>query len=30
LRGFFWPRVRYESDAEADDYAQRLADALAD
>lgn len=30
LRGFFWPRVRYESDAEADDYAQRLSDALAD
>jgi histidine triad (HIT) family protein len=28
LRGFFWPRVRYESDSEADDYAQRLADAL--
>ena len=28
LRGFFWPRVRYESDAEADDYAQRLAAAL--
>ncbi len=28
LRGFFWPRVRYESDAEADDYAERLADAL--
>jgi histidine triad (HIT) family protein len=30
LRGFFWPRVRYESDAEADDYAQRLTAALAD
>ena len=29
LRGFFWPRVRYESDAEADDYARRLTDALA-
>jgi histidine triad (HIT) family protein len=29
LRGFFWPRVRYESDAEADDYARRLRDALA-
>jgi histidine triad (HIT) family protein len=28
LRGFFWPRVRYESDADADDYAQRLAAAL--
>lgn len=30
LRGFFWPRVRYESDAEADDYARRLSDALTD
>lgn len=29
LRGFFWPRARYESDAEADDYAQRIAVALA-
>jgi histidine triad (HIT) family protein len=29
LRGFFWPRVRYESDAEADEYARRLRDALA-
>jgi histidine triad (HIT) family protein len=29
LRGFFWPRVRYESDAEADEYATKLADALA-
>jgi histidine triad (HIT) family protein len=29
LRGFFWPRVRYESDAEADDFAQRISDALA-
>jgi histidine triad (HIT) family protein len=29
LRGFFWPRVKYESDAEADDYAQRLSEALA-
>jgi histidine triad (HIT) family protein len=28
LRGFFWPRMRYESDAEADDYARRLRDAL--
>ena len=28
LRGFFWPRVRYESDAEADDYALRLRQAL--
>ena len=24
LRGFFWPRVRYESDAEAAEYAARL------
>ena len=30
LRGFFWPRVSYESEAEADDYAERLSDALAD
>ncbi|MBK5332953.1 MAG: HIT family protein [Ilumatobacteraceae bacterium] len=29
LRGFFWPRVRYESDAEADDFALRLREALA-
>ena len=29
LRGFFWPRVRYESDAEADEYARRLREALA-
>lgn len=28
LRGFFWPRVRYESDAEADDYARRIANAV--
>jgi histidine triad (HIT) family protein len=28
LRGFFWPRVKYESDAEADDYAKRLTEAL--
>ena len=28
LRGFFWPRVRYDSDAEADDYAERLRTAL--
>ena len=28
LRGFFWPRVRYDSDAEADDYAERLRVAL--
>ena len=30
LRGFFWPRVKYESDAEADEYARLLADALGD
>ena len=30
LRGFFWPRVKYDSDAEADDYARRLSEALAD
>ena len=29
LRGFFWPRVKYQSDAEADDYARRLRDVLA-
>jgi len=29
LRGFFWPRQRYESAAEAAQYAQRLRDALA-
>ncbi|MEP7024360.1 MAG: HIT family protein [Actinomycetota bacterium] len=29
LRGFFWPRVKYASDAEAAEYAQRLRDALA-
>jgi len=28
LRGFFWPRTKYESDAEAESYASRLADAL--
>lgn len=28
LRGFFWPRVRYESAAEADEYAKKLAAAL--
>ncbi|HYK66652.1 MAG TPA: HIT family protein, partial [Streptosporangiaceae bacterium] len=28
LRGFFWPRQRYESDAEAADYADRLRGAL--
>lgn len=29
LRGFFWPRQKYESDAEAAAYAERLAGALA-
>jgi histidine triad (HIT) family protein len=29
LRGFFWPRQRYASDAEAAEYAARLRDALA-
>jgi histidine triad (HIT) family protein len=29
LRGFFWPRQRYDSDAEAGQYAARLRDALA-
>ena len=28
LRGFFWPRTKYESDEEAESYASRLADAL--
>ncbi|HEY3358411.1 MAG TPA: HIT family protein [Polyangia bacterium] len=28
LRGFFWPRGRYESDAEAAEVAQRIAAAL--
>jgi histidine triad (HIT) family protein len=28
LRGFFWPRQRYESDTEAADYAARIAAAL--
>ncbi|WP_433326678.1 HIT family protein [Spirillospora sp. CA-294931] len=28
LRGFFWPRQKYESDAEAADYASRLRDAV--
>ncbi|HUS68185.1 MAG TPA: HIT family protein, partial [Kofleriaceae bacterium] len=26
LRGFFWPRVKYESDAEREDYARRIRD----
>jgi histidine triad (HIT) family protein len=29
LRGFFWPRQRYESDDEAAGYAARIAEALA-
>lgn len=28
LRGFFWPRTKYQSDAEAADYAARLREAL--
>jgi histidine triad (HIT) family protein len=28
LRGFFWPRLKYDSDAEAAQYAGRLAEAL--
>lgn len=28
LRGFFWPRVRYDSDAERDDYAARIRAAM--
>jgi histidine triad (HIT) family protein len=28
LRGFFWPRTKYADDAEAADYADRLASAL--
>jgi histidine triad (HIT) family protein len=28
LRGFFWPRTRYADDAEREDYAARLRDAL--
>ncbi|HEY2551159.1 MAG TPA: HIT family protein [Streptosporangiaceae bacterium] len=30
LRGFFWPRHRYDSDEEAAQYAKRIAAALAD
>lgn len=29
LRGFFWPRTRYADDAEAEDFAERIAGALA-
>ena len=28
LRGFFWPRTKYESDAEAASYAQKIRDAI--
>jgi histidine triad (HIT) family protein len=28
LRGFFWPRLRYDSDAERDDFAARVRGAL--
>lgn len=28
LRGFFWPRVKYDDDAEAADFASRIAAAL--
>jgi histidine triad (HIT) family protein len=28
LRGFFWPRLKYDSDAEAAQYAGRLSEAL--
>lgn len=30
LRGFFWPRTTYADDAEAEEYAARLRDVLAD
>jgi histidine triad (HIT) family protein len=29
LRGFFWPRLRYDSDAERDDFAAKIGAALA-
>jgi histidine triad (HIT) family protein len=29
LRGFFWPRTRYTDDSEAEEYARRIAAALA-
>jgi histidine triad (HIT) family protein len=29
LRGFFWPRVRYRDESEAEEFATRLRDALA-
>ena len=28
LRGFFWPRTKYESDAEREEYAERIRKAL--
>jgi histidine triad (HIT) family protein len=28
LRGFFWPRTKYESDAEREEYGQRIRAAL--
>jgi histidine triad (HIT) family protein len=28
LRGFFWPRTKYESDAEAEEYAAKIGDRL--
>src|SRR5713226_478777 len=28
LRGFFWPRTKYESDGEREEYAQRIREAL--
>jgi histidine triad (HIT) family protein len=28
LRGFFWPRTKYESDAEREEFAQRIKEAL--
>jgi histidine triad (HIT) family protein len=30
LRGFFWPRTKYASEAEMEEYADRLAAALVD
>ena len=29
LRGFFWPRTKYDSDAEREEYARRIAAGLA-
>ncbi|MFL5398626.1 MAG: HIT family protein [Myxococcales bacterium] len=28
LRGFFWPRTKYDSDEERDDFARRIAEAV--